>query len=164
MRKEIAAYVARCDTCCRVKVVHMKARLLQPLSILGWKWEEISMYFIIGLSPTVKNHNSLWVIVDRLTKSAHFIPVRADYHPTDYAELYFNQIVRLHGVPCTIVSNQGLQFTAHFWEHLHHLLGTKLVRSSAYHPQTSGQTKRVNQILEDMLQACVISSKGSWEK
>jgi hypothetical protein len=90
MRKKIVAYVARCDTCCRVKVVHMKARLLQPLSIPGWKWEEISMYFIVGLPPTVKNHNSIWVIVDRLTKSAHFIPVRADYCPTDYAELYFS--------------------------------------------------------------------------
>jgi hypothetical protein len=90
MRKEIAAYVARCDTCCRVKVVHMKAGLLQPLSIPGWKWEEISMDFIVGLPPTVKNHNSIWVIVDRLTKSVHFIPVRADYRPTDYAKLYFN--------------------------------------------------------------------------
>jgi hypothetical protein len=90
MRKEIAAYVARCDTCCRVKVMHMKAGLLQPLSIPDWKWEEISMDFIVGLPPTIKNHNSIWVIVDRLTKSAHLIPIRADYHPTDYAELYFN--------------------------------------------------------------------------
>jgi hypothetical protein len=90
MRKEIVAYVARCDTCCRVKAMHMKARLLQPLSILGWKWEEISMDFIVGLPPTIKNHNSIWVIVDHLTKSAHFISVRADYHPTNYAELYFN--------------------------------------------------------------------------
>jgi hypothetical protein len=88
MRKEIDAYVARCDTCYRVKVMHMKARLLQPLLILGWKWEEISMDFIVGLPPTIKNHNFIWVIVDRLTKSAHSIPVRADYH-----ELYFNQIV-----------------------------------------------------------------------
>jgi len=76
MKKEIAAYVARCDTCCRVKAVHLKpAGLLQPLSILGWKWEEISMDFIVGLPPTQKGYNSIWVIVDRLTKSAHFIPV-----------------------------------------------------------------------------------------
>ena len=81
-----------------------------------------------------------------------------------YAELYFNQIVRLHGVPRTIISDRGPQFTAHFWEQLHKMIGTNLVRSSAYHPQTSGQTERVNQILEDMLRACVISSKGSWEK
>jgi hypothetical protein len=164
MQKEIAAYVARCDTCYRVKAMHMKAGLLQPLSILGWKWEEISMDFIVGLPSTGKNHNSIWVIVDRLTKSAHFIPVRPDYHPTDYAELYFNHIVRLLGIPRTIVSDRGPQFTARFWEHLHHLFGTKLVRSFTYHPQTSGHTERVNQILEDMLRACVISSKGSWEK
>jgi hypothetical protein len=121
--------------------MHMKAGLLQPLSIPSWKWEEISMDFIVGLPPTVKNHNSIWVIVDHLTKLAHFIPVRADYRPTNYAELYFNQITRLYGIPHTIVSDRGPQFTAHFWEHLHHLLGTKLVRSSAYHPQTSGQTE-----------------------
>ena len=163
--EEIAAYVARCDNCCRVKAIHMKpAGLLQPLSIPGWKWEEISMDFIVGLPPTQKNFNSIWVIVDRLTKSAHFIPVRVDYRPSDYAELYFNQIVRLHGVPRTIVSDRGPQFTARFLEHLHKILGTNLVRSSAYHPQTSGQTEWVNQILEDMLRACVISSKGSWDK
>jgi hypothetical protein len=107
MRKEIAAYVARCDTCCRVKAMHMKAGLLQPLSIPGWKWEEISMGFIVRLPPTVKNHNSIWIIVDRLTMSAHFIPVRVDYRPTDYAELYFNQVVRLHGIPHTIISDRG---------------------------------------------------------
>ena len=165
MKKEIAAYVARCDNCCRVKAIHMKpAGLLQPLSVLGSKWKEICMDFIVGLPPTQKNFNSIWVIVDRLTKSAHFIPIRTDYRPSDYAELYFNQIVRLHGVPRTIVSDREPQFTARFWEHLHKMLGTNLVRSSAYHPQTFGQTKRVNQILEDMLRACVISSKGSWDK
>ena len=99
------------------------------------------MDFIVGLPTTQRNFNSIWVIVDRLTKSAHFIPVRIDFCPTDYVELYFNQIVRLHGIPRTIVSNRGPQFTAHFWEHLHGLLGTKLVRSSTYHPQTSGQTE-----------------------
>jgi len=104
------------------------------------------------------------VIVDRLTKSAHFIPVKLTHRISDYDELYFSQIVKLHGVPRTIISDRGPQFTARFWEHLHSLLGTKLIRSSAYHPQTSGQTERVNQILEDMLRACVISSKGAWEK
>jgi hypothetical protein len=75
MQKEIAAYVARCDTYCRVKAVHMKAGLLQPLYIPGWKWEEISIDFIVGLPPTIKNHNSIWVIVDHLIKSANFIPI-----------------------------------------------------------------------------------------
>jgi hypothetical protein len=140
------------------------ARLLQPLSILGWKWDEISMDFISGIPRSEKGHDSIWVIVDRLTKSAHFIPVGIDYRPHQYAQIYLNQIVHLHGVPRTIVSKCGPQFTACFWECLHKELGTNLVRSSAYHPQTSRQTKRVNQILEDMLRACVISSKGSWEK
>jgi len=115
MKKEIAAYVARCDTCCRVKAVHLKpAGLLQPLSVSGWKWEEISMDFIVGLPLTQKGHDSIWVIVDRLTKSAHFIPVRSTYRPSDYAELYISQIVSLHGVPRTIISDTGPQFTARF--------------------------------------------------
>ena len=100
----------------------------------------------------------------RSPKSAHFISVRTNYRLHEYAELYFSHIVHLHGVPRTIVSDRGPQFTAHFLEHLHKMLGTNLVRSSAYHPQTSRQTERVNQILEDMLRACVISSKGSWDK
>jgi len=82
MKKEITAYVARCDNCSRVKADHLKpARLLQPLSVLGWKWEEINMDFIVGLPPTQKGFDSIWVIVDRLTKSAHFIPVRTNYRP-----------------------------------------------------------------------------------
>ena len=165
MKKEIAAYVAKCDNCCRVKAVHLKpAGLLQPLSVPGWKWEELSIDFIVGLQPTHKNFDSIWVIVDRLTKSTHFIPVRTNYRPHEYAELYFSHIVHRHGVSRTILSDRGPQFTAHFLEHLHKMLGTNLVRSSAYHPQTSGQTEHVNQILEGMLRACVISLKGSWEK
>ena len=121
------------------------------------------MDFIVGLPPTQKNFDSIWVIVDCLTKSAHFIPVRIDYRPHQYAELYVTHIVHLHGVPTTIMSDRGSQFIAHFWEHLHKELGTNLVRSSAYHPQTSRQTERVNQILEYLLRACVISSKRSWE-
>jgi len=115
MKKEITAYVARCDTCSRVKAAHLKpAGLLQPLSILGWKWEEISMDFIVGLPPTQKGFDSIWVIMDRLTKSAYFIPVRTNYRPHQYAELYIAQIVHLHGVLRTIVSDRGSQFIAHF--------------------------------------------------
>ena len=108
MKKEIAAYVAKCDNCCRVMVVHLKpTRLLQPLSVPGWKWKEVSMDFIVGLPPTHKNLYSIWVIVDRLTKSAHFIPVRTNYRLHEYAELYFSHIVHLHGVPRTIVADRG---------------------------------------------------------
>ena len=107
MKKEIAAYVARCDNCSRVKAIHLKStRLLQPLSILGWKWEEISMDFITGLPLTQQGHNSIWVIVDRLTKSSYFIPVKTKYQAGRYAELYVSQIVRLRGVPRTIISDR----------------------------------------------------------
>jgi hypothetical protein len=82
MKKEIAAYVARCDTCCIVKAIHMKpASLLQHLSVPSWKWDDISMDFISGLPTTQKGHDLIWVIVDRLTKSAHFIPVKTDFQP-----------------------------------------------------------------------------------
>nr|CAB3503748.1 unnamed protein product [Digitaria exilis] len=155
MKREIAKYVSECDTCQRVKASHLKvAGTLQPLPIPSWMWEDISMDFIVGLPRTPKGHNSIWVIVDRLTKTTHFIPVNTTYTAMKYAEIYLEQIVCLHGVPKTIISDHGTQFVAHFWEHLQLSLGTKLIRSSAYHPQTDGQTERVNQILEDMLRAC----------
>jgi hypothetical protein len=157
MKREIAKYVSECDVCQRIKASHLKvAGTLQPLPIPSWKWEDISMDFIIGLPNTSQKHDSIWVIVDRLTKTAHFLPVQISYSSKWYVEIYLDQIVRLHGVPKTIISNHGSQFVALFWEQLQASLGTKLIRSSAYHPQTDGQTERVNQILEDMLRACVI--------
>jgi hypothetical protein len=129
---------------------------LQSLPILTWKWEDISMDFIVGLPRTAKGYDSIWVIVDRLAKIAHFLPVRVKYTMATYAELYIARILSLHGIPKTIVSDRGPQFVAKFWEALHKSLGTKLLHSSAYRPQTSGQTKRVNQILEDMLRACAL--------
>jgi hypothetical protein len=92
----------------------MKPSLMQPLSIPGWKWEEIVMDFVVGLPTTKKGFDLIWVIVDRLTKSTHFIPVKSNYHPHNYANVYFQQMVRLHGVPKSIVSNRGSQFTARF--------------------------------------------------
>jgi len=114
MKKEIAACVACCDNCCRVKAVHMKACLLQPLPILGWKWEEVSMVFISRLPTSIKGYDSIWVIVDHLTKAARFIQVQTDYRPHQYVELYFEHIVRQYGVPRTTISDRGPQFTARF--------------------------------------------------
>jgi transposase InsO family protein len=102
--------------------------------------------------------------VDRLTKTAHFIVVHTTYSVQDYTELYIDQIVRLHGIPKTIVSDRGTQFVARFWEQLHESLGTKLIRSSNYYPQTDGQTERVNQIVEDMLRASIMNFDKSWDK
>jgi hypothetical protein len=139
MKKEIAAYVARCDTCCRVKALHIRpAGLLQLLSVPDWKWDDISMDFITGLSTTPKGNDSIWVIVDHLTKSAHFLSVKIAFRPPQYAEKYITEIVRLHSIPKTIMFDRGSQFIAHFWEHLHKGLGTSLVHSATYHPQTDG--------------------------
>jgi transposase InsO family protein len=106
------------------------------------------MDFITGLPTTQKGHDLIWVIMDRLTKTAHFLPVKTNYRPSQYAEKYIAEIVRLHDIPKTIVSDKGSQFTTHFWEHLHKGLGTSLIRSTAYHPQTDGQTERVNVVTE----------------
>ncbi|WVZ89781.1 hypothetical protein U9M48_036145 [Paspalum notatum var. saurae] len=106
---------------------------------------------------------TIWVIIDRLTKSAHFLPVKTHYTVTRYARLYISQIVSLHGVPRTITSHRGSLFVSRFWEQLQAALGTNLVRSSAYHPQTSGQVERVNQILEYMLRACVLTYSTKWD-
>jgi hypothetical protein len=136
---------------------------LQSLPIPTWKWEDISMDFIMGLPRTTKGFDSIWVIIDRLTKTAHFLPIKVKYTVATYAELYIARILSLHGVPKTIVSDRGPQFVSKFWEKLHKSLGTKLLHSSAYHPQTSGQTERVNQILEDMLRACVLKFPQKWD-
>ena len=165
MKREIARYVSECDTCRRVKASHLRlAGPLQPLSIPSWKWEDISMDFIVGLPKTSRGYDSIWVIVDRLTKSAHFLPVKTIYRAQHYAELYISRILSLHGVPRTIISDRGAQFVARFWEQFHLALGTQLIRSSAYHPQTDGQTERINQILEDMLRACVLSYSKKWDE
>jgi hypothetical protein len=140
------------------------AGALQPLSIPSWKWDDISMDFIVGLPNTSRHHDSIWVIVDRLIKVAHFLLVHTTDKAQKYAELYIDRIVCLHGLPWTIVSNQGAQLVARFWEQLQESLGTKLIRSSAYHQQTDGKTESVNQILEDMLRACAIVCGKGWDK
>jgi hypothetical protein len=165
MKREIARYVLECDTCHRIKASHLKsAGALQPLFILSWKWDDITMDFIVGLPNTSRHHDSIWVIVDRLTKVAHFLPVHTTDKAQKYAELYIDRIVCLHELPSTIVSDRGAPFVAIFLEQLQKSLGTKLIRSSAYHPQTDGQTERVNQILEDMLRACAIDCGKNWYK
>ncbi|WVZ76183.1 hypothetical protein U9M48_024176 [Paspalum notatum var. saurae] len=161
MKRAVAEYVAICDTCQRVKAEHQRpAGLLQPLKVPEWKWEKITMDFIVSLPRTQKGYNSIWVVVDRLIKVAHFIPVNTTYSGAKLAEL----IVYLHGVPKRIISDRGSQFTSRFWEQLHDSLDTKLRFSTTYHPQTDGQTERTNQILEDMLRACAIQYGTSWDK
>jgi transposase InsO family protein len=158
MRRNIAYYVACCDTCSRVKIEHQKpADLLKPLEIPIWKKEDISMDFIVGLPWTPKGNDLIWVIVDRLTKVADFVPVKVTFGTERLANLYVEHILRLHGAPKSIVSDRGPQFVAKFWRSLHKLMGTTLHYSTTFHPQTDGQTERVNQVLEDMLRACALT-------
>jgi transposase InsO family protein len=154
MKQDIVEYVSLCDTCQWVKAEHQRpAELLQPLNIPEWKWEEIGMDFIVGLPRTQAGYDLIWVIVDCLTKVAHFIPVKTTYSGAKLAELYMSRIVCFHGVPKKIVSDRGSHFTSKFWEKLHESMDAKQNFSSAYHPQMDGQTERTNQILEDMLRA-----------
>jgi hypothetical protein len=165
LKRDVATHVALCDVCQRVKAEHQRpAGLLQPLKVPEWKWEGIGMDFIVGLPRTRDCYDSIWVIVDRLTKVAHFIPVKTTYSGAQLAELYMSRIVCLHGVPKKIVSDRGTQFTSRFWKRLHESMDTKLNFSSAYHPQTNGQTERTNQVLEDMLRACALKHGRSWDK
>jgi hypothetical protein len=106
MKREAARYVSECDTCWKVKADYMKpGGLLQPLSILAWKWDNISMDFIVGLPMMACKFDSIWVIVDRLSMSTHFIPVHSHNDAQRYAEIYIAHVLCLHGVPKTIISD-----------------------------------------------------------
>ncbi len=113
---------------------------------------------------TRRDHDSIWVIVDRLTKSAHFLAVKATYSLSRLARLFVDEIVRLHGAPVSILSDRDPRFTSHFWPKLHQAMGTRLSFSIAFHPQFDGQTEKTIQTLEDMLRACVLNFPGSWEE
>jgi IS30 family transposase len=157
LKRDVATHVALCDVCQRVKAEHQRpSGLLQPLNVPKWKCEEIGMDFIVGLPRTQNGYDSIWVIVDMLTKVAHFILVKTTYSRAQLVELYMSRIVCLHGVPKKIVSDRGTQFASRFWKRLHESMDTKLNFSLAYHPQTNGQTERTNQVLKDMLRACAL--------
>ncbi|GJU57352.1 putative reverse transcriptase domain-containing protein [Tanacetum coccineum] len=115
------------------------------------------------VSRTSSGHDTIWVIVDRLTKSAYFLPMREDYKMERLARLYLNEIVARHGVPISIISDRDSRFTSRFWQSMQEALGTRLDMSTAYHPQTDGQSERTIQTLEDMLRACVLDFGGSWD-
>ena len=121
------------------------------------------MNFITGLPHTRRQHDSIWVIVDRMTKSSRFSAVKTTYMAEDYAKLYLTEIVRFHGVLLSIISDRGPQFTSHFWKSFQKGLGTQVNLSTTFHPQTDGQAERTIQTLEDMLRVCVIDFKGSWD-
>ena len=121
------------------------------------------MDFVVGLLRTRRGHNVIWVIVDRLTKSAHFLAIRRTDPLDRLADLYCREIIRLHGVPLSIISDRDPRFTSRFWQSLQEALGTQLRFSTAFHPQTDGQSEQTIQTLEDLLRSCVMDFGGSWE-
>ncbi|GJX06872.1 putative nucleotidyltransferase, ribonuclease H [Tanacetum coccineum] len=164
MKRDVATFVSKCLICQQVKIEHQRASgLLQPLEIPVWKWDEISMDFVTGLPRTQRKHDAIWVVVDRLTKSAHFLPIRKDYPVSKLAEMFQQEIVRLHGTPSAIVSDRDPRFTSRFWKGLQKAWGTRLKFSTAFHPETDGQSERTIQTLEDMLRSCALEWAGNWD-
>ncbi|XP_070008339.1 uncharacterized protein [Nicotiana sylvestris] len=151
MKRGVEDFVSECPNCQQVKAEHQRpGGLTQLMEIPMWKWEMINMDFVVGLPRTQRKFDSIWVIVDRLTKSAHFLPVKSTDTTEKYAQLYIKEIVRLHGTPLSIISDREAQFTTNFWKKFQQGLGTQVNLSTAFHPHTDGQAERTIQMLEDM--------------
>ncbi|GKD66296.1 putative reverse transcriptase domain-containing protein, partial [Tanacetum coccineum] len=143
MKENIATYVSKCLTCSKVKAEHQKPSglLVQP-EIPEWKWEKITMDFVTKLPKMANGYDTIWVIVDRLTKSPHFLPMRENDPMERLMKIYMKEVVTQHGVPVSIISDRDGRFTSLFWQALHKALGTRLDMSTAYHPETDGQSER----------------------
>ncbi|GJR06796.1 putative reverse transcriptase domain-containing protein [Tanacetum coccineum] len=165
MKAEIATYVSKCLTYAKVKAECQKPSglLVQPV-IPVWKWENITMDFVTKLPKTSTGQDTIWVIIDRLTKSAHFLPMKETDSMEKLTRQYLKEVVSRHGVPVSIISDRDSKFTSHFWKSLNEALGTQLDMSTAYHPQTDGQSERTIQTLEDMLRACVMDFGKGWDR
>ncbi|GJW98695.1 putative reverse transcriptase domain-containing protein [Tanacetum coccineum] len=165
MKADIATYVSKCLTCAKVKAEHQRPSglLVQP-AIPEWKWDNITMDFITKLPKSSQGFDTIWVIMDRLTKSAHFLPIRENDPLDKLARLYLNRIVARHGIPASIICDRDGRFTSNFWKSFQKALGTDVSMSTAYHPETDGQSERTIQTLEDMLRACVIDFGKGWVK
>ncbi|MGK4277314.1 hypothetical protein, partial [Escherichia coli] len=127
------------------------------------KWSNITMDFLTSLPLTKNNRDTIWVIVDRLTKSAHFLAIKLTDPLLKLAQLYIKEVVRLHGIPNSIVSDRDPRFVSKFWRAFHKAMGTDIHLSTAYHPQTDGQSERTIQSLEDLLKSCILEFSGNWD-
>ena len=163
LKQAVEDFDKQCQICQQAKHSHNHpAGLLQPLPIPAGAWQDLSTDFINGL-PKSEGCNVILVMVDRFTKYAHFIPIKHPYIATTIAKVVLDNVVKLHGLPQTIVSDRDGVFTSTFWKELFKLMGTKLVFSSANHPQTDGQTERVNQCLEMYLRCMVHDDPKQWK-
>ncbi|GKA79021.1 putative reverse transcriptase domain-containing protein [Tanacetum coccineum] len=165
MKAEIATYVSKCMTCAKVKAEYQKPSglLVQP-KIPEWKWENITMDFVTKLPKASSGQDMIWVIVDRLTKSAHFLPAKENDSMEKLTRQYLKEVVSRHGVPVLIISDRDGRFVSQFWQSLQEAFGTQLDMSTTYHPETDGQSERTIQTLEDMLRACVIDFGKGWDR
>ncbi|GJR77794.1 putative reverse transcriptase domain-containing protein [Tanacetum coccineum] len=161
----IATYVRKCLTCAKVKAKHQRQSglLVQP-EIPQWKWDNITMDFVMKLPRSSQGYDTIWVIVDRLTKSAIFVPMRETDPLEKLARMYLKEVVTRHGIPVSIICDRDPRFASNFWRSLQKALGTSLDMSTAYHPQTYRQSERTIQTLKDMLRACVIDFGNGWVK
>jgi hypothetical protein len=164
MKRDIAGYIARCMECRKVKAEHRHpAGLLQPLPIPEWKWEVVTMDFIMGFPRTGKMHDSIMVVVDKLTKIVHKIPLKTTHKVADVVDIFMKEVARLHGIPKTIVSDRDPKFTSNFWKGLYKGFRTNLNFIPAYHLESDGQIERVNSVIEDMLRMYVMDKPSKWE-
>nr|GEY93749.1 putative reverse transcriptase domain-containing protein [Tanacetum cinerariifolium] len=164
MKADIATYVSKCWTCAKVKTEHQKPSglLVQP-KIPEWKWDNIIMDFVTKLPKSSQGYDTIWVIVDQLTKSAIFTPIRETDPMDKLARIYLKEVVTRHGIPVSIISDRDPRFASNFWRSLQNVLGTRLDMSIAYHPETDGRSERTIQTLKDMLRACAIDFGKGWK-
>ncbi|GJZ96357.1 putative reverse transcriptase domain-containing protein [Tanacetum coccineum] len=163
MKADIATYVSKCLTCAKVKAEHQRPSglLVQP-DIPQWKWDNITMDFVTKLPKSSQGYGTIWVIVDRLTKSAIFVPMREIDPMEKLTRMYLKEVATRHEIPVSVICDRDPRFTSNFWRSLQKALGTNLDMSTAYHPQTDGQSERTIQTLEDMLRACAIDFGKGW--
>jgi len=165
MNKDIKKYIQTCESCQRNKSRNQQPTgLLQPLQIPTKKWEHVTMDFIVQLPTTKQGFDSIVVFVDKLSKRAHFCPTYTTATAPEIAKIFFIIIFRYHGLPKAIISDRDAKFTSNFWQTLFKQVGTKLSMSTAFHPQTDGQTERLNRILEEMLRAYVNYQQDNWDE